>query len=781
MQFAAMVNTVASSMTMLIFVGQCVLPFGVLAAIPAPCNNVADGGDECSVTEQITDEMAMLQGRVMHTGKNSETSKALSAAALDIETILADDDDIVENGVAGPQCGSDEETRAIYDRFGTLGTISSDGADSVFPDAASSIGSGLIGTTLIFDASQNKVISAVSDNWATVDEIAGTIAQKPASLFGSNGPVFSDIKQGKSGSCYFLAAIAAVAQQRPEFIQTMFTHQDLWGSGIYTVRFYILGKPYEVAVNNKLPADPTTKKPYFADSENGVFWGPILQKAWAKIYGSYDAMGSGWISTAFQAMSPASQQSLYHAEADDASTLWDAVTEALGKGYVIGAGSNSSLAPDVGLRGHHAYAILGMRTDISGHPQVLRLFDPHGRTEYSGVLKSYNPTTDDGSFYITLDEYLLAFQKTCISRMIANAVVSSISTPYSPADPVQLEFHAPAGTQIVIHRPLGAFVGCKYSSSYTRFIEKVTSTNEKAENRASGQFFVGSDGTYQLYHKETFLLDGAEITQTRLPWFSITAYGTESVDIAPKCMDRLEKFGGTGWTGDLDNCKAFYDNKFCNVKFDFHEKYYDTGVAQACQATCGAPGRGCQYAKSADSQCDSIAALGYVPIAVNDAGATCRAAAAATHTRTDDGQGEFCSKSYPGACHDYRGYLDWCSTVNAGVQKSKVNMICQLSSVPYVQVATSAGLVTTTTTTTTVDLSCGDVFPTVVKGCKEYTAGTRRRYSCATFNTDQEQCDYYKASYCARGDGVSGDDRRRRRSAQDAYDHCKGTCGKCGR
>ena len=57
-------------------------------------------------------------------------------------------------------------------------------------------------------------------------------------LFGPNGPSYTDVAQGSAGDCWFLASLAETAARDPNIIQNMFINN---GNGTWTVRFYVNG------------------------------------------------------------------------------------------------------------------------------------------------------------------------------------------------------------------------------------------------------------------------------------------------------------------------------------------------------------------------------------------------------------------------------------------------------------------------------------------------------------------------------------------------------------
>jgi len=69
---------------------------------------------------------------------------------------------------------------------------------------------------------------------------------------------------------------------------------------VYVTRWLIDGKPRYVAVDEWIPA--TEKTPSFSKIfGDHDFWGIILEKAWAKIHGSFMATESGLHGNVWQA------------------------------------------------------------------------------------------------------------------------------------------------------------------------------------------------------------------------------------------------------------------------------------------------------------------------------------------------------------------------------------------------------------------------------------------------------------------------------------------------
>jgi subtilase family serine protease len=109
------------------------------------------------------------------------------------------------------------------------------------------------------------------------------------SLF-QNGISVNDINQGALGTCYYLATLSSIAQEKASYIQDMFIDN---GDNTYTVRFFNNGVANYVTVDKYLPTDYfgeltyASKGSYYNDSTNEL-WVALAEKAYAQL------AESGW-------------------------------------------------------------------------------------------------------------------------------------------------------------------------------------------------------------------------------------------------------------------------------------------------------------------------------------------------------------------------------------------------------------------------------------------------------------------------------------------------------
>jgi hypothetical protein len=99
-----------------------------------------------------------------------------------------------------------------------------------------------------------------------------------------------DVAQGRIGNCYFLAVCSSLAEQ-PSQVHDRFITKSYNKAGIYLLNFWINGQQTPVLVDDYLPIEGN--KLIFSHSKQGDFWVCLLEKAWAKLMGSYGATIQG--------------------------------------------------------------------------------------------------------------------------------------------------------------------------------------------------------------------------------------------------------------------------------------------------------------------------------------------------------------------------------------------------------------------------------------------------------------------------------------------------------
>ena len=99
-----------------------------------------------------------------------------------------------------------------------------------------------------------------------------------------------DIIQGSVGDCYFLSSIASIISIYPQLIAQKFLF-DKNPSNYYAIKLFIDGEWKVIKTDDRFPCKGST--PVYAKPHTQQIWVMLLQKCWAKVFGSFKAIESG--------------------------------------------------------------------------------------------------------------------------------------------------------------------------------------------------------------------------------------------------------------------------------------------------------------------------------------------------------------------------------------------------------------------------------------------------------------------------------------------------------
>ena len=269
-------------------------------------------------------------------------------------------------------------------------------------------------------------------SWRRAREIS-----RRAQLLPSGGclPDPQDIRQGELGDCWFLSAIT-VAATRPHLVRRCFVTQDLLPTGIVCVRFFKNGQWRPVVIDDRFPCSRLGGPKFGRSRQRDDMWVACLEKAYAKLHGSYAAMDGGFVDEALVDLTGGvggERIRLQHESVRDLNGLWTRLLRYARAGFLLGAGSPAGSDSDVvqGIVQGHAYSVLDIQ-EADGH-RLLKLANPWGSIEWQGDWSDHSPlwtsrlksrlghtAADDGVFWMCLDDFVQQYASLYVCKLPAS-------------------------------------------------------------------------------------------------------------------------------------------------------------------------------------------------------------------------------------------------------------------------------------------------------------------------------------------------------------------------
>lgn len=140
-----------------------------------------------------------------------------------------------------------------------------------------------------------------------------------------------------------MSAISVIGDKYVRAIIESMTPEDI-ACGAFLVKFYKMGdEPEYVIIDNYFPQRMEYGKEIwaFVTSENPEeLWPMVLEKAYAKLYGSYENIEAGKVSFALADLTSGAPEDVkLESASDNIEALWEKILTYHKLGYLMGAGS----------------------------------------------------------------------------------------------------------------------------------------------------------------------------------------------------------------------------------------------------------------------------------------------------------------------------------------------------------------------------------------------------------------------------------------------------------
>jgi hypothetical protein len=319
-------------------------------------------GDELVVTASGSDDsvdVAEGGGKLVVTADSEAYSEPAPAAGLFIYTRGGDDSIYIDSSVSvRTTIESIDNAPTTIDSLSSRVIAWIDSTDDFF-------GLGTVNSVNSFAGGVSKALGASLPNPSD----GGPTKNVYASLFGAD-PVPGDVNQGNAGDCYFLASLAAFAEQRPNAL--LDSAVDM-GDGTYVVEFQTRSGNEFVRVNNDFSIGTRRGGFNFAyPGANNTIWAMVMEKAFCyfrpppsgTVANSYASIGAGTPSEVYQDLGLGVVPGFPLAGVSE-SGFFAQVSSALSSGGVVTLSTPQSSIPD--LVSDHSYTLISATQNAAGY------------------------------------------------------------------------------------------------------------------------------------------------------------------------------------------------------------------------------------------------------------------------------------------------------------------------------------------------------------------------------------------------------------------------------